>query len=152
MERDATIRELNALVRACKDGELGFTACAEHVVGRSLRLLLMSRADDCHRSAAELQAVVRQLGGEPEDAGTAYGAALRHWFNLRNVVLGCDDIAMLGQCERREAASLSRYLGVLASLLPATVHEVVRRQYDGARRHHAYLQALCARRPESPET
>lgn len=143
MERDDTIRELNALVRACKDGELGFTACAEHVAGRSLRLLLLSRADDCHRSAAELQAVVRELGGEPQDAGTAYGTALRRWFDLRNLLFGCDDLRMLGQCERREAASLARYLAVLASLLPASVHEVVRRQYDGARRHHAHLQALC---------
>ena len=49
---------------------------------------------------------------------------------------------MLNECERGEDIALNRYRKALEKDLPAEVEQVVRRQYDGARRNHDQIKAL----------
>ena len=54
-------------------------------------------------------------------------------------------MAILEECKRGEEAALARYRGLLSDTLPASVLEVVLRQYEGARRNHEHLCTLCNR-------
>ena len=147
MNSTSIANELNSLVKTCKDGEYGFQSCAERAISRALRELFSCRSADCRRSAAELQAVVRQLGCVPEDCGTTFGTARRQWVTLRSAVFNYDDRTILEECKRCEEAALARYRGLLSDTLPGSVLEVVRRQYEGARKNHEHLCALCNRQP-----
>jgi len=145
MDSNSIVNELNSLVKTCKDGEYGFQSCAEHAISRALRELFSCRSADCRRSAAELQAMVRQFGCEPEDSGTTFGTARRQWITFRSAVFNYDDMAILEECKRGEEAALARYRSLLSDTLPGSVLEVVLRQYEGARRNHEHLCSLCNR-------
>jgi len=131
MSREAIVETLNELIEACKDGEYGFTACARHVSSAQLRLLLTERADDCIRSAEELQSLVVRFGGEPETEGSGLAALHRGWLAMRSSLAGYSDQAMLAECEREEDLALARYRAALGERLPEDVRAVVARQQLG---------------------
>ena len=66
MEKDDVIDTLNDLIETCKDGEEGFSTCAEDVGRAELKRILERAAQRCGESAVELQAEVLRLGGKPE--------------------------------------------------------------------------------------
>ena len=136
------IDTLNDLVETCKDGEHGFRTCAEHAKSSSLRQALEMRADGCRISAAELQQLVSDQGGKPDDHGTLAAAAHRGWVAVRGALSGHTDVAILEECERGEDTALERYRDALRKDLPATIVAVVERQYEGAKRNHAAIRLL----------
>lgn len=145
MESGAIVKELNSLVKTCKDSEYGFQSCGERVISRALRDLFICRSADCRKSAAELQHVVWELGGVPEEGGSALGTAKREWISLRSALFDYDDAAMLDECHKGEEAAMARYRGLLSDALPPEVRDVVLRQYEGIRRHHEHLCILRRR-------
>lgn len=136
MSNDEVIDTLNDLIETCKDGEYGFRSCAEHCKSPDLKQLFMDRAGDCQRGAGELQGLVAQLGGTPDTGGSASGAMHRGWVAVKATLSTYDDKAMLEECERGEDAALARYRDALAKPLPANIHAIVDRQYQGVRRNH----------------
>ncbi|MBI5271218.1 MAG: PA2169 family four-helix-bundle protein [Burkholderiales bacterium] len=137
-----TLSTLNKLIETCKDGEYGFQSCAEHVNSAELRSLFTARASDCRQAATELQALVRQHGGEPEDSGSATGAMHRGWVAVKGTLAGYSDLAMLEECERGEDAALERYREALEEDLPPQVRMVVERQFEGVKRNHMQVRTL----------
>jgi uncharacterized protein (TIGR02284 family) len=142
MDKDDIIDTLNDLIETSKDGEYGFRSCAEHASSSELKANFEKHAKECRRSAAELQSCVVQLGGEPEEKGSASGSAHRGWVALRGSIAGYSDQAMLDECERGEDAALERYRDALDEELPDAVRELVERQYQGVKRNHAEVRAL----------
>ena len=142
MEREDVVETLNDLIENCKDGEYGFRTCAEHATSSDLKSVFSQRASECQQGAQELQALVTRFGGTPDTSGSASGAAHRGWVAVRAAVSTDDDQAMLNECERGEDIALNRYRKALDQDLPAEVEQVVRRQYDGARRNHDQIKAL----------
>lgn len=142
MERNDVVETLNDLIENCKDGEYGFRTCADHAKSAELKSVFSQRAGECGQGAQELQSLVTRFGGTPDTTGTASGAAHRGWVALRGAVALDDDQAMLNECERGEDIALNRYRKALEEDLPAEVEQVVRRQYDGARRNHDQIKAL----------
>ena len=71
--------------------------------------MFLRRAQDCASSAADLQQLVAQHGGNPEKGGTVAGAAHRGWLNLKAAVSGRTDLAILEECERGEDVAKARY-------------------------------------------
>lgn len=142
MNTDDIIDTLNDLIETCKDGEYGFRTSAEHVRAADLRQTLEARAGDCRSAAAELQALVGQLGGSAEDSGSMAGAAHRGWVAVKGTLAGYTDKAVLEECERGEDVALQRYRAALDKTLPAQIREVVQRQYEGAKRNHEQVRTL----------
>jgi uncharacterized protein (TIGR02284 family) len=140
--RDQVIDTLNDLLENARDGELGFREAAEHTKTPSLSALFGRRADTCRQAAAELQAQIRSLGGQPDEGGTVSGAAHRVWVHVRGLFGGASDEAMLSECERGEDAALARYRKALKQNLPLPIHAIVQRQFEGAQRNHDMIKAL----------
>lgn len=141
-DNDDVIDILNDLVESCRDGEYGFTACAEHVKAQDVRTLLLRHADECRGAAAELATQIRQLGGKPDEGGTVSGAMHRGWVSVRGTLAGYTDLAMLKECERGEDAALARYRKALKENLPPAVKSLVERQAQGTQRNHDQIKAM----------
>ena len=139
---DRIVKLLNDLIETSKNGEKGFLAAAEDTKNPELKSLFESRSRDCAAGAAELQALVTQLGGKPEDSGTVAGALHRGWVNLKSAVTGRSDTAILEECERGEDVAKKDYVDALQEALPEDIRAVVQRQYDGVLRNHDQIRDL----------
>ncbi len=142
MKDTKTIKTLNTLIETCKDGEYGFKASADHAVDPQIKQLFETRAQDCRRAAAELQTLVMQCGGKPEDSGTASGTVHRGWVAVKGTLAGYTDLAMLEETERGEDAALARYRDALKEELPPDIRHIVEAQYQGVKRNHDQIRTL----------
>ncbi|MFD4838378.1 PA2169 family four-helix-bundle protein [Achromobacter sp. NPDC058515] len=139
---DHVIKVLNELIETSKDGEKGFDAAADDTKTPELQQLFRNRSSDCAAGAAELQALVSQLGGKPEDHGTVSGAMHRGWTNLKAAIASRSDLVLLEECERGEDVAKAAYAKALKETLPENVRAVVERQYQGVLRNHDQVRDL----------
>jgi uncharacterized protein (TIGR02284 family) len=149
MDPQNIVDTLNDLIKTSKDGEYGFKTCAEHATSPELKRLFSERATQCQQAAAELQTLVLQNGGEPDDGGSVTGAMHRGWVSVRGSLTGTSDQSMLDECERGEDAALARYREALKDsvddALPAPVRDVIQRQLQGVQRNHDQIKMLRER-------
>lgn len=137
-----TISVLNDLIETSKDGEEGFKACAEDVQRPDLKTLFTDRARQCASAAVELQQIVRRLGGDPEEHASFSGAMHRRWVDLKSMVTGKDELAILSECERGEDVAKEHYQDALKKTLPPDIRAVVERQYQGVLHNHDQVKML----------
>ena len=137
-----TISVLNELIQTSKDGEAGFKSCAEDINRPELKTLLSERSRRCGRAAADLQQIVRRLGGDPEDSSSLSGTMHRRWVDLKSAVTGQDDEAVLSECERGEDVAKEQYREALQHDLPPDIRTVVQQQYEGVLKHHDEIKML----------
>jgi uncharacterized protein (TIGR02284 family) len=142
VDNDDTIDALNDLIETCKDGEYGFRSCAEHATSPQLKAIFEQHAEECLKGARELQTCVVQLGGKPDEKGSAGGSAHRGWVAVRGALAGRSDEAMLEECERGEDHALESYRDALKKTLPPSVQSIVERQYQGVKRNHDQVRRL----------
>ncbi|HSC85461.1 MAG TPA: PA2169 family four-helix-bundle protein [Pseudomonas sp.] len=142
MSNDKTIKVLNELIETSKDGEAGFRACAEDVKNVELKSLFNNRALECAAAAQDLQALVLELGGKPENDTSVGGDLHRRWVDLKALITGKDEKAILNECERGEDVAKKRYSEALENELPLHVRDLVQRQYAGVLRNHDQIRAL----------
>lgn len=142
MKDKQTINTLNNLIETCKDGEYGFKASADHAVDPQIKSLFLTRSQDCRQAAAELQTLVLQQGGKPEDSGTASGTVHRGWVAVKGTLAGYTDLAMLEETERGEDTALARYRDALKEELPLDIRDVVEAQMQGVKRNHDQIRNL----------
>ncbi len=93
MDNQQVISTINEVIETCKDGEMGFCACAENVEGGEINCMLTERAQRCAEAASELQNEVRRLGGDPDTHGSISGTLHRGWLNVKAVITGKDEAA-----------------------------------------------------------
>jgi uncharacterized protein (TIGR02284 family) len=141
-EAEKVVAALNGLVETCKDSEQGFRAAAEHVADRGLKRLFADYAAQRAQFATELQAEVRRHGGRPEKAGSVAGTLHRGWLNLKAVLLGKRDAAIVAECERGEDAAMKNFDTASRAALPVDVQAVVSRQYAEIRKAHERVSEL----------
>jgi len=142
MDNDEVISTLNDLIETCKDGEEGFRTCAQDVGDTALKSFFSNRAQTCAAAALELQELVRAYGGNPERSGGLGGALHRRWVDVKSAIMGHDDKAVLKECERGEDVAVASYRKALEKNLPAEVHSVVERQYQGVLQNHDQVRSL----------
>ncbi|MDQ7744358.1 PA2169 family four-helix-bundle protein [Hydrogenophaga pseudoflava] len=142
MTQDDIVDTLNDLIETSKDGEYGFRTSAEYAKAPEIKDLFTRRAAECGQAAAELQTLVRQCGGKPEDSGSAAGAVHRGWVAVKGTLAGYSDKAILEETERGEDTALASYRKALEKALPPDLRAVVERQYEGAKRNHDQVRQL----------
>lgn len=136
------ISTLNDLIETSKDGEKGFKKAAETTANPELKTLFTTRAQDCAKAAAELQAQVTRLGGKPEDGGSVSGALHRGWTDVKSALTHHDDHAILSEVERGEDVAKKNYREALDKDLPADLRTLVEKQYQGVMQNHDRVKAL----------
>lgn len=142
MANDNAISILNNLIETCKDGQEGFKQAAEGVQASNLKSLFYELGQQRAQFAGELQGLVREMGGDPETTSSAAGALHRGWINIKSIVTGKDDTAILDEAERGEDVAKKAYKDAMAANLPANVASVVQRQGDEVIRAHDKVRDL----------
>jgi uncharacterized protein (TIGR02284 family) len=142
LSNDDVISTLNNLIETCKDGQEGFQQAAEGVQDSQLKTLFYEFGQQRARFAGELQALVRELGGDPEDSSSTAGALHRGWINIKSAITGQDDSAILNECERGEDVAKNAYKDALEDNLPANVMTTVQDQYSAVQAAHDQIRAL----------
>jgi uncharacterized protein (TIGR02284 family) len=136
------IATLNGLIQACKDGQNGYQTAAGLVSNADLKTLFESYAQQRGQYAAELQSEVQRLGGQPAIHGSLSGPAWRAWTNVKSVLSGDSEHAVIAECERGEDAARDAYQDALKNDLPAHVQALLERQLAGIKEAHERVRAL----------
>lgn len=139
---DEVISTLNNLIETCKDGQEGFRTAAEGVKNADLRTLFNTYAQQRAQFAAELEGTVRGLGGDPAESGSLVATLHRGWMNIKSVVTGEDEAAIVAECERGEDSAVRNYREALDANLPANVSEVVEKQFGAVKEAHDRIRTL----------
>lgn len=142
MAKDEVVSVLNDLIETSKDGEKGFRTCAEDLKDPTLKSSFTHRAEECGQAAAELQGMVRDRGGDPEEHSSVAGELHRRWVDMKSTITGKSDESILNECERGEDVALKSYKSALEKDLPPDVRAVVERQYQGVQRNHDQVKAM----------
>ncbi len=142
MENKDVIETLGNLAEISRDGEQGFRTAAEHAQDPKLKSIFETAAQRRSTGASELESEIESLGGQPPQRGTASGALHRVWTNLKSIVTGHSDKAILEEVERDEDVAKSAYERAIAKPLPPKVHALVDRQYRGVRENHDRVRDL----------
>lgn len=140
-----SIKVLNDLIETSKDGQEGFKTCAEDIKHPELKALFAKRSADCATAAAELQAEVRKLGGDPETSTSVAGDLHRRWVDVKSMFTGKDEEAVLNEAERGEDHALKAYKEALDKITEHNllgIRDLVERQYHGVQRNHDQVKAL----------
>lgn len=141
-DNDNVISTLNNLIETCKDGENGFRTAADGVKNTELKTLFNTYSQQRAQFAAELQAEVRNLGGDPENTGSVAATLHRGWINIKSTVTGEDEDAVVSECERGEDSAVKNYKEALNTTLPANVQSIVQRQFTQVKEAHDRIRAL----------
>ena len=133
---------LNDLIETCKDGEQGFRTAAEKAKDSSLKSLFSKYASQRAGYVQELQAVVRELGGDPATTGHIAATLHRGWINLKEALSKDEDKALIFECESGEDAAMKNYKDALSKSLPANVLSLVQKHFSGVQEAHGVIRDL----------
>src|SRR5262245_41684514 len=100
VSREELIECLNDLIETCRDGENGFQTAANHVKDAQLKKFLNLCSQQRAQFASELQSEVRQLGGRPSERGRVSALLHRRWINMKSIIKGGSDDAIIAECGR----------------------------------------------------
>lgn len=142
MADDNTISTLNGLIETCKDGQEGFKQAAEGVERSDVKSTFYELGQQRAKFAGELQSLVREIGGDPETTSSAVGALHRGWINIKSLITGKDEAAILNEAERGEDLAVNAYKKALEETLPTNVQTIVQRQSTEVKAGHDKIRAL----------
>jgi uncharacterized protein (TIGR02284 family) len=142
MTNQELISTLNNLIQTCKDGEVGFRTCAVDQLDPDIKSSLLERSEKCAAAARELQNLVIQHGGTPEQSGSLSGTLHRRWVDIKSAIMGQDEKSILDECERGEDVAKEHYRTALAKDLPPLERAIIERQYQGVLKNHEAVKAM----------
>ena len=143
MDGEEVVEVLNDLLAMTRTGRNGFVACAEAVQStRSLREILLSRAQSFRQAEAQLVVMIRAYGVEPTKRGAGGAGLQRGWRPLDGDSGDRSDAAILRACELGEDTAIARYCHALGEQLPVKVRQLVQHQFEGIQRNHAKIRGL----------
>ncbi|HEU5285560.1 MAG TPA: PA2169 family four-helix-bundle protein [Sphingomicrobium sp.] len=142
--RQDEITTLNTLIATLIDSVTGFEDAASNIEGTSrFQELFRERASERRRVVEDLRAEVRRLGGNPEDDGSFLGKAHQRFLDLKSVITGRDEQAIINEVERGEDYLKEKFETALSSgSLSGESRAVVERAYQSVRSGHDQVSAL----------
>jgi uncharacterized protein (TIGR02284 family) len=141
ISNDDVISTLNGLIETCKDGQEGFKQAAEGILNSQLKARFYEYSQQRSQFTGELQTLVRELGGDPDNSGSVAGSLHRSWIDIKSIVTGQDEGAILNEAERGEDYAKSAYQKALEQNLPANVYSVINNQYGAIKEAHNQVRA-----------
>lgn len=136
------IRVLNGLIETTLDSADGYAEAAKEAENPGYRALFEQRSLERRQVAAELQASVRGLGGDPEDDGSILAKAHRAFLDIKHALLR-DDQAVVSSVENGEDFIKGRFERALEdSAISATTRETIRRAYATVKTGHDQMRDL----------
>ena len=150
LSNDDAISTLNSLIETCKDGQDGFKTAAEGIERSELKTVFYEFSQQRAEFVGVLQGLVRSLGGDPDTTGSMSAAVHRGWIDIKSLVTGKDEEAILNECERGEDYAKDAYAEALKRNLPANVTDVLSQQSQSVLAAHNRIKAL--RNTESSKT
>ena len=142
IDNDEAVSVLNDLIEVSKDGEQGFLQSSENVDDPKLKAYFLHRSHEVKQSVYELQALVRELGGKPEESASISGYLHRRWLDIKTAISSNDNLAVLNEVERGEDVALKAYKEAANKTLPAAANLLILRQLKGAQRNHDEVKQL----------
>jgi uncharacterized protein (TIGR02284 family) len=142
MDYSKEISTLNDLIQTCRDGENGFRTAAQGVKDQHVKALFERFSRQRGEMVRELQQQVRALGGTPDESGSVSASLHRGWMNIKSLVTGNDDSAIIAEAERGEDVAKSAYQKALNQSLPAGARTLVEAQSAIVRTAHDEVRAL----------
>ena len=142
MDTSKAISTLNDLIETCRDSEMGFRTAAGAVRDRHVNTLFERFARQRAEMMRELQDEVRKLGGNPEDSGSVSASLHRGWINIKSLVTGSDDSAIVAEAERGEDIAKAAYEKALKEALPAAARTLIEQQAAIVRTAHDEVRKL----------
>lgn len=142
MSNDDVISTLNGLIETCKDGQEGFKHAAEGATDSQLKSAFYEYGQQRAQFAGELQSLVRQLGGDPENSSSILGTLHRGWIDIKSAVTGQDDGAILNEAERGEDVAKNAYQDALKQNLPSNVRTIVEEQFSAVKEAHDKVKMM----------
>ena len=135
---------LNTLISTLIDSVTGFEDAAANIDGSSrLQQLFRERSSERRQVVQDLRAEVGRLGGNPEDDGSFLGKAHQRFLDLKSVVTGRDEQAIISEVERGEDYLKEKFETALsAGTLSGDSRAVVERAYQSVRSGHDQVSAL----------
>jgi uncharacterized protein (TIGR02284 family) len=139
--KDATV--LNTLIATLLDSIDGYQKSAADIDNQALAERFNARARERQSAVTKLQAAVASAGGKPEDDGTLLAGAHRAFLNLKEVVAGQDDKAIVAEIERGEDYLKGKFNAALADadLTPAA-RSAAEEAWQSVRAGHDEMGAL----------
>jgi uncharacterized protein (TIGR02284 family) len=142
MTTEETILELNGLIHACKDGELGYTIAAADVRNTELETVLKDYAAQRRQFVRDLQAEIKRLGGNPDNSGTLGGTLLCGWMDVKSALTGDSAAPIIATCETGEESAVAAFQWVANLDISGETRALVQKQCKSARETLARLQRL----------
>lgn len=142
---------LTDIIETLEDGRKGFESGAEKLAedGRQdLAATFREFAEQRARFSTELRNIAVSESIDIDERGSLGGAMHRGWMALKDALTGDDPHAVIAAAEKGEDHAVSEYDEALErgfNELPATVHDVLVRQYEEVRKAHDTVKALRER-------
>jgi uncharacterized protein (TIGR02284 family) len=137
-----TLDVLSDLIKTCNDGAKGFKTAADDAKREDIRQACLTGMARCRDAGAELATLMRGLGKEPPEGGSAAGALHRGWVEVRQAISGDSDLALMEECERGEDKAKASYRKALEKNIDPQVRLVIERQYQGVLENHDKIHAI----------
>lgn len=143
LNTDHDVSVLNTLITTTIDSAHGFERSAENADAARFQSMFQEFATERRQCVSDLQARVRQLGGEPADDGSLKADVHRRWLDMKNAITGTGDKSVIEEVERGEDYIKEKYETALKDdKLSAETRMVITKAYDSVRRGHDRASAL----------
>ena len=137
MMNDHDVTVLNTLITTTIDSANGFERSAENADAGRFKQMFQEMGRERREVVTNLQARVRQLGGEPNDDGSLKADLHRRWVDMRNALSGGDDKQVINEVERGEDYIKEKYETALKDdKLSAQARSVVEEAFSSVRSGH----------------
>jgi uncharacterized protein (TIGR02284 family) len=137
------ISTLNGLIATTIDSADGYTEAAKDSQNSRFTTLFTSRASERRAIATRLQQQVTTLGGNAEDGGTLLAGAHRVFLNLKSLVTGNDDKAIINEVEAGEDHIKAKFEDALEDTkLSPTVRDLIETSYVSVKAGHDEMRDI----------
>ena len=147
--RQDDITTLNTLTATLIDSVTGYEDAASNLAGAGFeggsrfQQLFRDRASERGKAVEDLRAEVRRLGGNPEDDGSFLGKTHQRFLDLKAVITGRDEQAIINEVERGEDYLKEKFETALKlDTLSGETRAVIEQAYQSVKSGHDQMSQL----------
>ena len=142
-ETSHDISTLNDLIAATYDSINGYTEVAKNSNNQRFAAMFTARSVEREAAIRTLRTEVIRLGGKPDDNGTVLGGAHRMFMNLKSVVTGRDEKAIIAEVEQGEDHIKAKFEDAIAdSNISPQVIQTIRECFVSIEQGHDEMRDL----------